>query len=212
MKSQWKSLISCVAVATAVTAIGAPGDRQGRGPIDLSEVETRAAEAFARVDTVADGMITMEEFIAAEPNTIEMGMRDGRRAQHDRRGPPGFARPSRPRGDRGEVDEEALAERRAKFEAHRAERQARRDEHRDTVFSLADTDGSGDLSKSEYDALPEASRIASKQEMFARLDTNGDEYLTAEEFPPHLAKLRELDTNGDGMVTRDEMPRRRPRG
>ncbi len=211
MKSQWKSIVSCVAVATAVTAIGAPGDRQGRGPIDLNEAETRAAEAFARVDTVADGMITLEEFIAAEPDTIAMNMRDGKRAQRHRRGPSGFARPARP-GDRGEVDEEALAARRAKFEAHRAEREARHDEHRDTVFSIADADGSGDLSKSEYDALPEASRIASKQEMFARLDTNGDEFLTAEEFPPHLAKLRELDTNGDGMVTRDEMPRRRPRG
>lgn len=208
MKSQWKSVIAAVAVATAVTAAGASGDRQGRGPIDINEVEARAAEAFAAVDTVADGMITLEEFMAAEPQRFAMNMRDGKRG---RRGPPGFARPGRP-GDRGDIDEAALAERRAEFEARRAEREARRDEHRDTVFSLADADGSGELSKSEYDALPEASRIASKQEMFARLDANGDEFLTAEEFPPHVAELRALDTNGDGLVTRDEMPRRRPRG
>ena len=209
MKIQWKSTTCAVALVAAVGTVAAPGDRMARGPIDLNEVETRAAEAFARVDTVADGTITLDEFLAAAPDTMAFRMDgDRQRGKRGRGGPSRMARPA----FGGDLDEAALAERRAEFEERRAERAARRDEHRDRVFSLADADASGDLSKVEYDALPDAARTASQQGMFHRLDTNGDEFLTAEEFPPHLPRLRALDINGDGLVTRDEMPRRGPRG
>ena len=211
MKSQWKTIAYSVAITAAATSIAAPGDRQNRGPIDLNEVQARAAETFAAVDTVADGMITLEEFLAAEPQTMALNLRDGRGKARSRRGPPAFARSVFGNAG-GEIDEDALAERRAAFETRRAERAERRSEHRDAVFSLADTDASGELSKTEYDEIPAVDRTIKKQEMFSRLDQNGDEFLTAEEFPPHVEHLRSLDTNGDGLVTRDEMPRRRPRG
>ena len=89
---------------------------------------------------------------------------------------------------------------------------ARRDDRPAEVFDEADTDDDGQLSKAEFEAMPEAVRRLAKRRLFSRLDENDDESLTSDEFAPRYNRLVALDANGDGQVTRDEMPRRFRRG
>ena len=117
----------------------------------------------------------------------------------------------------------------AEFEAadlgpeHRLDRQARRapwqfrgpgrgDDRPAEVFDEADADDDGQLSKAEFEAMPDAVSRLAKRRLFSRLDENDDASLTSDEFAPRYNRLAALDANSDGQVTRDEMPRRFRRG
>ncbi|MCY3811707.1 MAG: hypothetical protein OXH15_07935 [Gammaproteobacteria bacterium] len=80
------------------------------------------------------------------------------------------------------------------------------------VFDEADTDDNGELSKAEFEAMPDAVSRLAKRRLFSRLDENDDASLTRDEFAPRYNRLAALDANSDGQVTRDEMPRRFRRG
>lgn len=89
---------------------------------------------------------------------------------------------------------------------------ARRDDRAAEVFVEADTNDDEQLSKAEFEALPDAVDRLAKRRLFSRLDENDDASLTSDEFSPRYNRLAALDANSDGQVTRDEMPRRSRRG
>lgn len=106
---------------------------------------------------------------------------------------------------------------------HRLDRQARRapwqfrgpgrrNDRPAEVFDEADTDDDEQLSKAEFEAMPDAVSRLAKRRLFSRLDQNDDASLTSDEFAPRYNRLAALDANSDGQVTRDEMPRRFRRG
>ena len=80
------------------------------------------------------------------------------------------------------------------------------------VFVEADTDDDEQLSKAEFEAVPDAVRRLAKRRLFNRLDKNDDASLSSDEFSPRYNRYVAHDANGDGQVTRDEMPRRYRRG
>ena len=94
----------------------------------------------------------------------------------------------------------------------RQSRGAGRSDNRAEVFVEADTNDDEQLSKAEFEALPDAVGRLAKRRLFSRLDENDDASLTSDEFAPRYNRLAALDANGDGQVTRDEMPRRFRRG
>ncbi len=87
-------------------------------------------------------------------------------------------------------------------------RGAGRGDNRAEVFVEADTDDDEQLSKAEFEAVPDAVRRLAKRRLFNRFDENDDESLSSDEFSPRYNRLAALDANSDGQVTRDEMPRR----
>jgi Ca2+-binding EF-hand superfamily protein len=211
-----------LASATAIAAVqhaqaeaaAAHGERSARGgpharrtaavqerfPIDLSVVEERATALFDQVDAAGDGMITLEEFIAAE--LPRQGMREPG-VMSPRMGRPGFSGESPqgragPRRDRTEASDERRASWQQAREARSAERQAE-------LFEAADRDGDGMLSQSEFESLTDVRRELARTQMFERLDRNGDGVLDRNEFPPGFAELQAMDQDRDGVVTYAEM-------
>lgn len=158
--------------ACATSALARPP----QPPIDVAELEARAAESFASADTDGDGLITVEEF-----STME---------QPSRRSEGRKARPGRERGSQEGSDEQ---------------RSARRQAFSDQLFDQLDTDGDESLSRQEYSAASQraARESLGKQRMFERLDADDDGVLTIDEFPP--SRLARLDSDGDGTITAEEL-------
>ena len=69
-----------------------------------------------------------------------------------------------------------------------------------------DADADGVISRDEFSvaAMSEARKAAQKSRAFERADTDGDGYLSPDEFPPR--RLADLDVNGDGEISADEWP------
>ena len=88
----------------------------------------------------------------------------------------------------------------------------RRGDNSAEVFVEADTDDDEQLSKAEFEAVPDAVRRLAKRRLFNRLDKDDDASLSSDEFPSAYNRFAALDANSDGQVTRDEMPRRYRRG
>ena len=79
---------------------------------------------------------------------------------------------------------------------------------REGVFDAADSNGDGQLSEQEFEAVPDAARRLRLQLIFNRRDRNDDGVLSFAEFPSELTRFEALDANADGFVSRAEMPRR----
>lgn len=140
--------------ATAVQAAppGGPGDRF---PISVEEAEAHRAEIFAGMDSNGDGLISADEFAAAE------GPRDHK---HGRK-------PPLPLGhgpDRKPPSETELA--------------AMEDELFEALDT--DGNGTLSRSEFSHRAMAEARSESMKSRFFERADANGDGYLSPEEFPP----------------------------
>ncbi len=178
------ALLGGAAILAAATpaAFAAPDQNQhDRFPITVEEIDARRAEVFARTDSNGDGLISAEEFAAAELPKRSRG------GQHKRRGG----------GYRGEPTEEMSAE--------RSEKRAAMEE---SLFHSLDADGDGVISRDEFsrEAMAEARKATRRTQMFERADVDGDGYLSPDEFPPR--RMANLDANGDGEITRDERPER----
>ena len=149
-----------------------------RFPISVESIEAKRATLFAEADENGDGLVSLSEFMAFEP-------------EHDRhRFTKGFhgMPPGPPPGARGE-------------DAWSEEKMSALD---DALFKALDSNGDGTLARSEFSqaALMAARHQEMKEGMFGRLDADGDGYLAPGEFPP--SRFAALDADGDGEITREE--------
>ncbi len=179
------ALLSAAAlfVTSAPTAQAvADQGRHDRFPLSVAELDARRAEVFARVDANGDGLISAEEFSAAELPKPPRGGHD-RRQGH--------------RPERGEPSAEMIAE-----------RAAARAAMEENLFHTLDENADGVISRDEFsnEAMREARKASMKAQLFERADQDGDGYLSPAEFPPR--RLADLDANGDGEISRDELPER----
>ena len=176
--------LSLLMAATTHAAGHGPGERF---PINLSELETRAQERFASVDTNASNSIELDEFLAAEgPRHPRRGHAQKRmRKQH-------MAPRHHGRGQVHDRDPQLAEEMRGLV--------------KDQTFSLLDTDGDGNVSAEEFDSADHRAirHEARKRAMFAHLDADDSGSLSVGEMPSRLERLRGMDTDGDGQVTRQE--------
>lgn len=172
-----------VAAAFAVVGLVASAAASDRFPIDLKELQAQAEKRFAEADADGDGSVSAEEFAGLD---TRRGF-DGR---------PGFRDAKRAAdSERGE----------------RGRRMQPWSERAGGRFEIADRDADGQLSAQEFEDMPKAVRAARQEQLFARLDADGDGKLALDEFSSRTQRLARLDSDGDGEITRAEMPRRRPR-
>lgn len=173
------SLLAGPAFATSADlGAGESDDHRTRFPLDLKEMESRAAERFARADTNGDGSVSQAEFEAAAP--------------------PGRHRDAV--GDEGQEFEPGAGRRGGQFPAGPIATQEA------AVFAALDNNGNGQIERDEFSLrkVHEAVRIERQKAVFTRLDKNGDGMLSQEEMLAPGARLRALDTDQDGTVTRAE--------
>ena len=163
--------LAFVTVGAATLAMAQPP----RPPIDVAELESRAAEAFASADTDSDGLVTLEEFTAME-------------------------RPAR-----GEGKFRSRSGKRWGEGASEEDRAARRDAMNDDLFDMLDSNADDSLSRDEFSAANQrtARHTLRAQRAFARFDRDSGGVLTIEEFP--ASRLSNLDSDGDGTITREEL-------
>jgi len=202
VRSTLRGLLFAGAVAGGSMALAAdappppPGPPDGGKEIDIAKVEERAAKEFAAADTNHDGKISLDEFLAYTPQHgpggpgrmgpgMGMGMMGGGWMGGHGHGPDGAANPDWQKQHDADVQQ---------FQSD--------------LFKALDTDHNNQISQAEWTKAPDVARTVMKKEMFAKLDKNHDGYLTKDEFPPFVQRVKELsalDTNGDGKVSRDEM-------
>ena len=170
-------------LACAGCAHAAPGE--SRFPISIAEVEARAAERWAAMDTDASGTVDAAEF--AEAPRAQRGEHAGKR------GTPGGWKHRKGMQRLGEGPR--AQQREALKEAAKAE-----------LFTLLDSNGDGTLSAEEHAAATkEMKHTARRTARFKHLDANDDALLTQDEMPSPAERLRAADADGDGQVTRREM-------
>ena len=77
---------------------------------------------------------------------------------------------------------------------------------RDERFAKFDTDNSGGLTIEELEAGREAEKQERRAAMLNRIDTNGDQVISADEFGGREFRIFErLDENEDGEISADEL-------
>ncbi len=77
-------------------------------------------------------------------------------------------------------------------------------------FAAMDTDGNGEITRSERRDFRQSKRTERRAERFARLDTDGDGMISLEDMKNASGSRAErrfarLDTDGDGLVSLDDM-------
>ncbi len=160
----------------------ARADANEDGILTEDELPSPLWERLSGADTDSSGGITLEELTAFKPE----GRPHGR--PHD--------------GHVGHGDRDPLR----RFDENN-DGLLTQDELPEEVWdriSAADTDGDGTISAEELAAYrPEP---PSREDLFARLDADGDGALTEVELPPELwERLSPADTDGDGGITLDEL-------
>lgn len=82
--------------------------------------------------------------------------------------------------------------------------EALHEELADKMFTAADEDGDGMLSRDEAQKLSKNREQVMRNVRFSHMDRNGDLVLTPDEFPRFGTHAREMDTDGDGEISREE--------
>jgi len=159
-------------------------DADGDGLLTQDEMSTaheqrhqeRAAKRFVVLDTDKNGSLSTEEFQAGKPPGGKHGCGPKRKFS---------------RHETSTTHQERAAER----------------------FAKLDTDGNGSLSVEEFQAgkKPPMSPFGGKrgggsEQMFSRLDLDGDDKLSSLEInTPLLEKFERLDTNQNGVLSAEEL-------
>ena len=172
------TLFAGVSICIAGATWAAPNS--DRFPINIADLEAKAAERFANIDSDQSGNIDMDEFEAAKMQHPHPGSHaSGHGGRKHRRGDSAGA---------------------TKHAEMRAATQAE-------LFSILDADGDGHLSQTEFTAVGQrTARVqAQKRAVFKGLDRDGNSLLTADEFPRSLARLSAADADKDGLVTKAEL-------
>jgi len=157
----------------------ARADKNDDGVLTEDEVPPQIWERLSEADTDSSGDLTHEELIAFKPEG------DAHGGPHEGHGD-GDPFSCFDQNNDGALTEDELPE-----------------EVWDRI-SAADTDEDGMISAEELAAYrPEP---PSREDLFARLDADGDGALTEVELPPGLwERLSPADTDGDGGITLDEL-------
>lgn len=158
--------LALLAGAAANVWANPPGGAD-RFPISVAEAEAHRAQVFAEVDSNGDGLVSAEEFAAAE----------GPRKHRGGKRPPG------PDGQGGR-HEMPSAEQLAAMEATLFEAL---DTDGDDVLSR---------SEFSLQALSEARAETRKTRFFERADANEDGYLSPDEFPPRRLTELDVNGDG----------------
>jgi len=204
VRSTLRGLLLAGALTATATALATdappppPGPPDGGKELDIAKMEERAAKEFAAADTNHDGKISLDEFLAYTP-------------QHGPGGPGGPGRMGMGMG-MGPMGGGWMGHGHGPDGAPNADWQKQHDadvqQFQSDLFKALDADHNNQISQAEWAKAPEVTRTVMKKEMFAKLDKNHAGYLTKDEFPPFVQRLKQLsalDTNGDGKVSRDEM-------
>ncbi len=159
--------------------------------ISLSEIQSREAKRFEKLDSNGDGHISIEEFEKSEPNVTgkqhNMRRKGGHRNQRWATRKPPFAH----------------------GEKHNREA-SRKKAHSKEMFIILDKDHNKSLSELEFLGAsdPENHRLAQQRTAFRFFDRNEDGKLSRNELPSRAKRLATLDNNQDGIITDEEMTNR----
>jgi len=201
-------IITAFLGAYATAAPNHRGDHE-RFPISIAQAEERAQAHFDVVDENGDGVVSDDEFVIADihPSRGEMGTRMSMQPRHM------HAQNKRSQELTQEEREQMQQQRsdmRQAMTARLAEREAKLAAE---LFSIIDDDGDGLVSALEFGegSTHENRALAGKRLAFKELDQDASGFLTTEELPSRLSRLRKADSDGDGLVTKDEMRSAMPR-
>ena len=168
---------------------------QPQAPVSIAAVETQAKARFESLDQDDDGVVSMQEFEAAQP-ACRMG--GGHHARHQNHGAKG------PQAER-QTEQRGPGQKPCKRHPQRSP--ARRAAMDQEMFAILDADADGQLSRDEFAGArhPANRRLARQRAMFKQWDTDGNGELTLEEMPTPAKHLEAADTDGDGTVSKAEM-------
>lgn len=188
------TLFAGVSICIAGATWAAPNS--DRFPISIADLEAKAAERFANIDSDKSGDIDMDEFEAAEMQHPHPGANRGEKQRHGTQKQEGSHADGHRAGKHrrgGSAGATMRAEMRAATQAE--------------LFSILDADEDGHLSQAEFtaDGQRKARVQAQKRAVFKGLDRDGNSLLTADEFPRSLARLSAADVDQDGLITKAEM-------
>lgn len=176
-------------------------DRDGNGVLSFVEFSAKNKEMFSRLDQNGNGLITREELdLEKALKGKEMLSKWADRLD---------------RNNDGKIDKKEFVakSKRQSFPRNRLKRKGppggiseERMEVSRIIFKAADTDEDNFLSKEELTEIHRLGPKVEKDYRFKKLDSNGNNKLTREEFMfPIKKKFLELDKNSDQLLDRREL-------